>query len=119
MRRMHARTLLFKQLQQFFDQYLFGYFTISDVVFETPEMADKEPGRRPMHREVVSGMFGGYTISIASTVEEPPLGRIQATDRFGNTVHGVIDEATWRRIAEMIKQPKQGTERALHHVNGH
>lgn len=116
---MHARTLLFKQLQQFFEQYLAGQWRISDVMFDQPELAPKEPGQRQRHREIVSGMFGGYTISIESTVEEPPLGRIIAADRLGNTASGPIDEVTWRQIAEMIKQPAQGTERTLHHVNGH
>jgi hypothetical protein len=115
---MHARTLLFKQLQQFFEQHLSGRWRISDVVFDQPEMAPKERGQRQRHREIVCGMFGGYTISIFSTVEEPPLGRIIAADRFGNTASGPIDETTWRRIAALIKQPAQGTER-LQHVNGY
>jgi hypothetical protein len=114
---MHARTLLFRQLQQFFEQFLTGRWRISDVVFELPKLAPKERGIRQRPHEIVTGMFGDYTISMHSTTEHPPLGRIVCTDLHGHSVEGVIDEQTWREIAAMIKP--YAAERKFQHVNGH
>lgn len=100
---MHARTLLFKQLQQFFEQFLAPRWRISDVVFSLPEPAPKERGQRQRDREVVTGNFGEFSIEIFSTVEEPPLGRIVCTDIRGNSIEGPIDEVTWRKIAGLIR----------------
>ena len=108
---MNARTLLFKQLQQFFEVYLAPSWRISDVAFVEPDMAPKERGIRQRYREVVTGHFGKFTLSIYSTVEEPPLGKI-VCNNTRRTVEGVIDDTTWREIARMIRY----NERAL---NGH
>jgi hypothetical protein len=113
---MHARTLLFKQLQQFFEEHLRGLWTISDVIFEVEEPGEKIRGRRQMPREIVTGMFGDWTLSIESTVEAPPLGKIELRG-FRGTVTGVIDERTWRDVAGTIKQQPALGERALQNVN--
>lgn len=99
---MNARTLLFKQLQQFFEKHLAQRWRISDVVFSEPELAPKIPGVRQRPREVVIGNFGDFTLAIYSTVEEPPLGKIVCADMLGETVEGVIDETTWCDIAAMV-----------------
>ena len=117
MRRMNARTLLFRNLQQFFEQHLAGLYTISSVIFEAPEMGEKIPRERQRHKECVRGMFGRWTISIESSVEAPPLGRITVSDGRGTFVTGPIDEIVWRRAAEMIKLQHAAGERALQNVN--
>ena len=106
MRLMHARTLLFRQLQQFFEQHLMPRWRISDVVFSDPVMAPKVRGIRQRPREIVIGNFGDYTIEIRSTVEEPPLGKIILSDIHGNTAEGPIDEVTWRKAAAVVVQEK-------------
>jgi len=70
--RINARRQLFRQLQQFFEEYLIGLWTISDVVFESPELMPKEPGKRQLHREQVCGHFGSYTISLSSPDPKVP-----------------------------------------------
>lgn len=110
---MNARTLLFRQIQQFFEQYLSDLYRISDVRFDLPELAPKEKGVRQRPKEVVIGSFGHYTIAIHSTVESPPLGRLLCIDMQGHQVSGPIDAVTWRDIARMIKSP----ERILQNVD--
>jgi hypothetical protein len=107
---MHARTLLFKQLQQFFEMYLAPRWRIQDVIFSEPEMAPKERGIRQRSREIVMGHFGPFTLSIYSTVEEPPLGKITLTVLDGSFVQGAIDERTWREIAALIKSHERVSE---------
>ena len=107
---MNARSLLFRQLQQFFEMYLAQRWRISDVVFSQPEMPEKIPGVRQRPCEIVRGSFGDFTLSIYSTVEEPPLGKIVCADLFGETVEGVIDEATWGAIASMINSRERGAK---------
>ena len=107
---MNARTLLFKQLQQFFEVNLTPEWRISDVVFSEPELAPKELGLRQRWREVVIGHFGDFTISISSTVEEPPLGKIVCTSIRGREVEGIIDETTWRDIASMVKSHERAEQ---------
>jgi len=102
MRMMNARTLLFRQLQQFFEVYLPSR-RISDMRFDQPELAPKEKGRRQRLHEIVSGRFDGYTLSIASTAECPPLGRITCTSPTNIVVEGIIDHQTWSNIAAMIR----------------
>jgi hypothetical protein len=99
---LHARTLLFRQLQQFFEQYLRPRWRISDVVFSGPEMAPKIRGQRQRPHEIVTGHFGDFTISIYSTVEIPPLGRIVCLDNRGRSVEGPIDQMTWEQIVTFI-----------------
>jgi hypothetical protein len=70
--RINARRQLFRQLQQFFEEHLIGLWTISDVVFESPELMSKEPGKRQLHREQVCGHFGSYTISLSSPDPKVP-----------------------------------------------
>ena len=101
---MHARTLLFKQLQQFFEMHLLGHWTISQVIFEAPEMGPRILGQRQRPKEAVRGMFGRWTITIESTVEAPPLGRITLVGDHGALITGTIDETTWREAAQAIKQ---------------
>lgn len=101
MRMMNARTLLFRQLQQFFEVYL-APRRISDMRFDQPELAPKEKGRRQRPHEIVSGRFDGYTLSIASTAESPPLGHVTCTSPTNETVEGTIDHQTWGAIAAMI-----------------
>jgi hypothetical protein len=101
---MNARTLMFKQLQQFFEVHLAPRWRISDVSFVDPELAPKERGIRQRHREIVTGHFGDFMLSIYSTVEEPPLGKILCSHVRGETITGMIDDSTWGSIAAMIKR---------------
>jgi hypothetical protein len=113
MRMMNARTLLFRQLQQFFEVYLPSK-RISDVRFDQPDMAPKERGLRQRPHEIVSGRIDGYTISIASSTEAPPLGRVTCISPSGETTEGVIDHKTWGDIAAMI-QRTEGTSSHVDH----
>lgn len=112
MSRLRVRPALFRQIQQFIETHLAARMRISDVIFAPPELAPKEHGRRQLHHEIVSGHFGEYTLTMYSTEEEPPLGKIVCTDLRGNKVTGPIDEVTWQKIAAMIQ-----FERA-EHVDG-
>lgn len=101
--RINARKQLFRQLQQFFEQHLTGLWTISDVAFEPPELLPKERGRRQLHREIVTGYFGAYTICLSSPEEKPPLGEISCTSFHGLSVRGPLDARIWELIAAEIK----------------
>jgi len=41
--RINARRQLFRQLQEFFEEHLISQWTISDVVFDSPELLPKSP----------------------------------------------------------------------------
>jgi hypothetical protein len=101
--RINARRQLFRQLQQFFEQHLIGLWTISDVVFDPPELLAKEPGRRQLHRESISGHFGAFTITLSSPEEKPPLGEIVCQSLHGLRIEGPLDARTWERIAAEIR----------------
>ncbi|HMH95563.1 MAG TPA: hypothetical protein VK577_03140 [Bradyrhizobium sp.] len=109
---MNARTLLFRQLQHFFEAYLPSKH-ISGMRFDQPELAPKEKGLRQRPHEVVAGSFDGFRLSITSTAEAPPLGRIICTSPNNDTVEGVIDHQTWCAIAAMINRT-EGTSHVDH-----
>jgi hypothetical protein len=115
-RRINARRQLFRQLQIFFEEVLTGVWTISDVSFDAPEMMAKEFGRRQLHREVVSGHFGPYTIVISSPEEKPPLGEVVCHSLHGFRHEGHLDARTWRELAVAIRLDR--STQGDNHVDG-
>jgi hypothetical protein len=113
-RRINARRQLFRQIQEFFERELHGLWTISDMAFDAPELLPKERGRRQLYREIVSGHFGLYRLTLSSPEEKPPLGEIVCEAVDGVTVRGPLDPTTWAEIARRIKLSETGE----HHVVG-
>lgn len=116
-RRINARRQLFRHLQQFFEEHLSGLWTISDVVFDAPELMAKEPGRKQLPREMISGHFGHYSISVRSPEDHPPLGEVVCNSVHGFRIEGNLDPRSWSEIAAAIRLDTQG---GLQHVDdGH
>lgn len=100
-----SRALLIRQLQQFFELHLVGLYRWPGSELRAPEKQEKVRGRRQLDKEMVVVDFDGYSLLIKSPDDSPPLGEITLFDtRNGSSVKGILDEATWVRIADYIKE---------------
>ena len=103
----HARQQLFSLVRAMFDGHLRGLYCWDDLVMHVPEAVDNSPGRsrRPFgkFKEVVSVRFGDYDLTLESSHERPPLGRVTLTGPAGTIEEQSLDSAVLDRIGEIIK----------------
>lgn len=99
-----ARSLLLRQLQQFFETDLVGLYSWFNVRHRQGEKNPKEKGRRQTDMERVYVDFGDYSISVSTPDHAPPLGEILLYNAVsGETTKGPLDASTWASIGEKIR----------------
>lgn len=120
MSRLNIRTVLVRNLREFFETHLKGDFkwqTGGDP--EDPSTAppgtirlrdavlqDKVPGRRQYEKGVAIVDFDGYSLMLHSSEEAPPIGKVVLYhEKFGQ-LEGPPDVVTWDRIANAIKSSR-------------
>lgn len=113
---LHARSLLIRQVQCFFEEKLCGLYrwqtsgnpddelTPGVVRIRPPEKYPKEKGRRQLDKEVVAVDFGPYSLLVASPEEKPPVGNIIIFHQTLGSLEGPLDAATWARVEAFIKK---------------
>lgn len=117
MSRLNTRTVLVRQLQDFFEKHLggvFSWYTAGDhedpsaappnsIRLRPAEMHPKIPGKRQLERGVATVDFGGYALMLHSPEEAPPIGKVVLFHPDHGSLEGPLDVVTWTRIAEAIK----------------
>lgn len=112
------RALLLRQMQQFFEEHLRGFYLWQEVMHRPPEKADKIKGVRQRDKELAIIDFDGYSLILMSPDQQPPLGEILLYDtQDGQTEKGIVDEVTWARIAKIIKEKAPNRVKEPHHVH--
>lgn len=120
MSRLNVRTVLIRNLREFFETRLVGEFSWSTggnpkdpstapegtIRLRDAELHEKVPGKRQLEKGVAIVDFGGYSLMLHSPEEAPPIGRvILYHEKFGS-LEGPPDVVTWDRIAHAIKSSR-------------
>lgn len=109
-----ARGRLLRQVRVFFATELAGVISWDKVTLHEPEDAPNVPvthrgitrlKRNPMgpYRQIVRINFRDFMLSVYSSEECGPLGKIELTHR-GQTHDGVLDHATWQTLGRIIRE---------------
>jgi hypothetical protein len=110
-----ARAALFHHLQAFFETELRGLFRYDDVTPHVARPVEKVPGKRRQAfgkvREIVDAGFGGYTVTLESSHEAPPLGRVTLKARGAEIASGPIDRSTFELLGSKIREREHQQER--------
>lgn len=120
MSRLNIRTVLVRNLREFFEQHLSGEFrwqTGGDpkdpstappgtIRLRDAELQEKIPGRRQLEKGVAIVDFDGYALMLHSSEEVPPIGRVVLYHEKFGSLEGPPDVVTWTRIAEAIKSSR-------------
>ena len=119
---LHPREMLRRQLEEFFFNQLLDVQRWDQVQIERPIPVLKVPYHqrpkneygRPIEQriekfgkfeELVTVKFRGYSLSIWSPSDEPPLGKLALLGN-GVAIDGPIVPETWQKIAEVIRATK-------------
>src|SRR3954465_12812148 len=108
-----ARSALIGALRSFFEIELCGIYSWDQARHRKPEpMPPLGNGRRNptgKFREIAAIDFGDFEMSVASSEEAPPLGRIEVRNRKSGAVcEGVIDHSTGVKAGLFIRGNQHG-----------
>jgi hypothetical protein len=104
---------LLRQAQEYFHMHLLGVVKWDDVVVDKPIPIPAIKGQRDQGKvkDLVVAQFNGFRMELMGPFESEawPLGRVKVS-RGDSEAEGPLDATTWVRIADFIKQQKQGVD---------
>lgn len=103
----HARAALIAHIRAFFETELCGLFRYDELEHFQPESIEKTPNYRPnrfeQYKEIAEVRFGNYDLTVCSSAESPPLGKVRL-QYLGGHIEGPLDSATWQRMGNIIRE---------------